>query len=65
MPLSADRCQVTWGPNPLKRLEVDMGGMCGSIYKCVHLNGTRQMLQSFIFKPSYYMWELINTNCIV
>lgn len=26
MPLSADRCQVTWGPNPLKRAEVGSGG---------------------------------------
>lgn len=26
MPLSADKCQVTWGPNPLKRPEVDRGG---------------------------------------
>lgn len=28
MPLSADRCQVTWGPNPLKKAEVSRGGSC-------------------------------------
>lgn len=25
MPLSADRCQVTWGPNPLKRVKAGRG----------------------------------------
>ena len=33
MPLSADRRQVTWGPNPLKRAEVGSGGeLCVCVY---------------------------------
>lgn len=35
MPLSADRCQVTWGPNPLKRAEVGRGGGCVYARECV------------------------------
>lgn len=34
MPLSADRCQVTWGPNPLKRAEVGRGGSRVYVCKC-------------------------------
>lgn len=33
MPLSADRCQVTWGPNPLKKAEV---GREGAVYVFIH-----------------------------
>ncbi len=34
MPLSADRCQVTWGPSPLKRAEVGRGGICMHACMC-------------------------------
>lgn len=35
MPLSADRCQVTWGPKPLKRAEVVRGENCAYALECV------------------------------
>lgn len=37
MPLSAERCQVTWGPNPLKRVEVGRGGSCVYMYVCGYI----------------------------
>lgn len=36
MPLSADRCQVTWGPKPLKRPEVGRGGSPVYVYRCIY-----------------------------
>jgi len=34
MPISADRCQVTWGPNPLNRADVGKGGSFVSVCRC-------------------------------
>lgn len=38
MPLSADRCQVTWGPNPLKRVKAGRGRelhVYVYVYRCI------------------------------
>ncbi len=44
MPLSADRCQVTWGPNRLKRAEVGRGGSWVYAYVCVHIQWLRMCM---------------------
>lgn len=41
MPLSADRRQVTWGPIPLKRVEVGRGG--SRVYVCLYSERAQSM----------------------
>lgn len=53
MPLSADRCQVTWGPKPLmKRAEVGRGGSPVCVW--VHISTSERGLSMCMYVHKIY-----------